>query len=110
METEHARCFGYIGKGAIALVAHQRIGMLAVAVLPSSPHSQKIEPTVVVEVSVHQLQATGYAGEANFPSALDKSAVASVAKIAELVVQTPGRDHQVEVPVVVKIVHDTAAG
>ena len=68
------------------MVAHQRIGVLAVDSHPSPPQDQKIEIAIVVEVGVDQLQTTGEAGEADCLGALAESAIALVAKIAELVV------------------------
>jgi hypothetical protein len=96
-----------IGEGAVAVVAHQRDGIMSLGGEPRAPQDKDVHQAVVVVVARDQVEAADLALEPCLLGALREGAVAVVAEHSQLLVDAPGGDHQVKEPVVVEILqHD----
>src|SRR6185369_14157712 len=77
---------------------------------PPAAQHQRVHPAVVVVVGLDEVQAARLAQQAGGGGAVLEGAVAPVVEQPHLVVEADGRGHEVEVPVVVEVVEDGAAG
>ena len=84
--------------------------MQAIGAEPAAAQDQHIGEAVVIVVGLYGVEPADDARQTSLGGALGKGAIALVAEIAQLVPRTPGRGHYIEKAVVVKILHDTAAG
>ena len=84
--------------------------MMPLLLEPGAPQDQHVDESVVVVIGLDHVQPAPFAHQSGFFGPFSECAVAVVVKETQLITQTHRRDHQVEVSVIVKIVHDHAAG
>ena len=110
VKTQQTGFLGYVVEGAVSVVAEEGIGVVALFLKPGAPKHQHVEVSIVVVVRLHQVQAAEFSGEARRTGAFLEVSVGRVAKKTERILHSHGRDHQVQIAVVVEIIHDRTSG
>src|SRR5262245_7139972 len=110
MHGQQTRFFGHISESAIAIVAQERAGNAPFFLKPSTAFDPNIEETVIVVVSLLDIQTAWQSLQPGFSGALDEATLAIVAKISNLTLQIHRGHDQINEAVVVEIVQNATAG
>ena len=110
MEAEQARRLGHVLEGPVSTVPERRVRVLPRLPQPGTAHHVDVAPAVVVEVRVRHVEAAELSLQPSLGRAVPEGAVPLVPVEAQLVRGAPGGRQQVQVAVVVQVLHHDAAG
>src|SRR5439155_5016514 len=108
--VEQSGLGGDVGNRSVAIVAQERHGVLPLVVQPRAAWNQYVDAAVVVVIDLDHIQTADNAFQAGLFRHAGKATVAVVVEVVELLLQTHVRDHDVEMPVIVEVLDDDAAG
>ena len=109
MKIHEPGFYGYIGEGAVAIVAHKGWRKEAGLVFPAAARKEEIEPAIVVVIHRENVEPFPNARKVSPFCVIREGAVAIVVVIPDLGIEVGAGTHDVEIAVVVKIVSDHAA-
>ena len=110
MKAEQSRLLRHIGERTVPIVSQQRIRMGSRSFQPRPAQHQYIGISVVIVVSVNQVQPTDDSSQTYRRRAVRERAVSIVPEKSDLVSQPPGGYHQIQQTVSIEVFHHATAG